>query len=47
MWQSEGSDAKEIVRLKRHRQTVKIGRRFSVEEVEEAVEEYLCEATSS
>lgn len=42
----EGEGFVRIVPLKRRRTTIKVGRRISVEEVEEAVEEVLNEVTS-
>ena len=42
----EGEGFVRIVPLKRRRTTIRVGRRISVEEVEEAVEEVLNEVTS-
>ncbi|RLF12015.1 MAG: AbrB family transcriptional regulator [Thermoprotei archaeon] len=42
----EGDGFIRIVPLKRRRTTIKVGRRISVEEIEEAVEEALNEVTS-
>ena len=42
----EGEGFIRIVPLKRRRTTIKVGRRISVEEIEEAVEEALNEVTS-
>ena len=42
----EGEGFVRIVPLKRKRTTIRVGRRISVEEIEEAVEEVLNEVTS-